>query len=286
MTSSRHTKAQLLRHLKQIGVEEGDILFVRAEIGKIGRVVGGGDTILEALLESVGETGTILTLGFTDITPRWKLDNSEVFTEKTKSNTGALAKLFMRNISCKRSHHPVNSFLAIGQKANELLEGHTADSLSYAPMNKLRENNARMLVVGCVENSPGFTTVHSVQENLGLTKKSWFSGVAGALYIKNGQTCKYIKKDFGGCSAGFSKFYSKYLQKEVLSVGYIGNAYSLQIPMKKAYEIEYSCILENNKFFLCDDLTCFSCRVSWKNNFSGIPFFFFGKFLQLLRPGK
>ncbi len=278
----KYSKEQLVDQLVAIGLEEGDTVLVRAALGRVGKVDGGAATILAALREVVGSKGTLVTLGFTPLTVRWKLKGSPIFNVKSKSNTGSLAKYFLLDEECKRSKHPVNSFLAIGPKAGKILAGHDASSLSYAPMNKLRADDAKMLVFGCVANSPGFTTVHSVQENLGLTKKSWFNGIAGSLYEENGEVYKYIKKDFGGCSAGFSKFYSKYIESEALKVGEIGSAYAIQIRVKTSYDIEYKLISSDRKYFLCDNPSCLACRVSWKNNLLGIPVYIMDRILRVL----
>jgi aminoglycoside N3'-acetyltransferase len=278
-----YSKEQLIDQLVAMGIEQGDTVLIRAALRQVGAVDGGAATIMKALQETVGKNGTLVTLGFTSLTPRWKLKESVVFTEKSKSNTGALAKCFLLDKGCQRSKHPVNSFLAIGPKAEKILKNHDASSLSYAPMNALRADNAKMLIFGCVSNSPGFTTVHSVQENLGLTKKSWFNGLAGALYEDNGKVHTYIKKDFGGCSAGFSKFYSNYIESEALVVGRVGQAYALLIGVKTSYDIEFKLIKNNNQYFLCDKPSCFSCRVSWKNNILGIPIFIMDKILKTLR---
>ncbi len=278
-----YSKEQIVGHLVAMGLEKGDTVLIRAALGRVGKVDGGAATIMNALKEVVGENGTLVTLGFTSLTARWKLKGSAVFKVNSKSNTGALAKFFLLDESCQRSKHPVNSFLALGPKAEKLLDNHDAGSLSYAPMNKLRADNAKMLIFGCVANSPGFTTVHSVQENLGLTKKSWFKGMAGALYESDGEIHTYIKKDFGGCSAGFSKFYSKYIESEALVVGRVGQAYALQIGVRASYDIEYKHINKDNKYFLCDNASCLSCRLSWKNNLQGIPIYAMNKILKILR---
>ncbi|RBO85735.1 AAC(3) family N-acetyltransferase [Marinomonas aquiplantarum] len=278
-----HEKENLIEQFHKLGIVDGDVVLIRAALNKLGRVKGGPSIILDALKEAVGETGTVVTLGFSRMSFRLNLSYDLAFNSKTPANTGALAKVFMKDDCCMRSEHPTNSFLAIGPKAPYILEGHNAYSKSYYPMNKLLDLNAKMIVVGCVGSSPGFTTVHLAQENLGLTCKSWFSGFFGQYYSKDGVLLKYIKRDFGGCSAGFNKFYSDYIDSESLQVGYIGNAYSIVISCLDAYRIEYKKIKENNLYHLCDRPNCFSCRVSWRNNLRGVPKYIFFWVLYFLK---
>ena len=52
-------------------------------------------------------------------------------------------------------------------------------------------------------------------------------------------------KENGGCSMGFGNFYKDYVLHSKLNAGFIGDAYSLMIKAKDAYDIEYP-ILEKN----------------------------------------
>lgn len=278
-----YSRKEIEQSLSDMGIKHGDVVLVRAAPRKVGAIDGGVATILAALKGTVGESGTVVTLGFTKIYPMHKVAQSPVFDSKTPSNAGSLAKAFMSDPGCLRSTHPSNSFLAVGPEAEYILRDHDASSLSYEPMNKLREVGAKMLLIGCVADSPGFTTVHSAQENLGLTRKGWLRGLMGVRYADDGQTYTYRKKDFGGCSRGFSKFYKYYVQEEILITGRIGDAYSIMANAKDAYEIEYEKIKRDNKFYLCDNPDCFSCKVTWRNNVVGIPVYFASILWKLLK---
>lgn len=46
----------------------------------------------------------------------------------------------------------------------------------YDPIKKLIELNAKMIIFGIIDESPGFfTTVHYAQQELGLTKQSFLT---------------------------------------------------------------------------------------------------------------
>ena len=55
------TKLNLIRDLEDIGVRSGDTLNVKASLRSIGEIQGGANTLIEALMEVVGEKGTIVT---------------------------------------------------------------------------------------------------------------------------------------------------------------------------------------------------------------------------------
>jgi aminoglycoside 3-N-acetyltransferase len=64
MISVNYTQARLLRDLSALGVRKGDGLFVHCSMKAIGSVTGGPGTIVETLLEAVGETGLVGMPGF------------------------------------------------------------------------------------------------------------------------------------------------------------------------------------------------------------------------------
>lgn len=52
-------KSQLVEELKKIGLQEGMILEVHSSLSSFGHVEGGAETVIEALMECVGEKGSI-----------------------------------------------------------------------------------------------------------------------------------------------------------------------------------------------------------------------------------
>ena len=74
--------------LKEIGVQKGQAVMVHTSLGSLGYVCGGAQSVIEALIESVGAEGTIMMP-----TQSWKnLDPSAdcrlVFTGRNRRNGG------------------------------------------------------------------------------------------------------------------------------------------------------------------------------------------------------
>ena len=63
------------------------------------------------------------------------------------------------------------SYVAIGKKAQLITQSHNADSPAYDPVRKIVEANEKCILVGCVGTSPGFTTTHLAEADLGYLKK-------------------------------------------------------------------------------------------------------------------
>ncbi len=55
---SRPTRLSLGEDLRRIGLTQGDAVLVHAALRKVGRVVGGPDTIIAALRDVLGPAGT------------------------------------------------------------------------------------------------------------------------------------------------------------------------------------------------------------------------------------
>ena len=53
-------KNDILEALEKVGVKQGQNIMVHTSLGKLGFVCGGAQIVIEALLESVGDNGTIM----------------------------------------------------------------------------------------------------------------------------------------------------------------------------------------------------------------------------------
>ena len=60
MRSPLVTKADLICDLKDLGVRQGMVLLVHSSLSAIGWMPGGEQTVLEALCDTLGESGTLV----------------------------------------------------------------------------------------------------------------------------------------------------------------------------------------------------------------------------------
>lgn len=284
MTGGAATRETLRRDIEALGVTPGDSVLVRANVGAIGRVRGGlGESFIGALRDAVGRTGTIVSLAFTRTFPFFQLDRSYVFRDDTPTTSGALPKLLLETPGRVRSRHPTNSFVAVGARAAEILEGHDETSSSFEPMGRLVAWKGRQLVIGCVTESPGFTTVHWAQHTLGLSTRSLLRNRVGVLYERDGEIRRFRRPDIGGCSMGFHKLYPGYERAGLLRAGRVGRADSIAIDAAPAYELERDMLGRDPTACLCDRPTCTFCRATWLYNKRDWPLFLPRKAMRLVR---
>jgi aminoglycoside 3-N-acetyltransferase len=142
------TKSQLTDAFCAVGLGVGDLVLVHSALRELGAVDGGADTVIDALLETVGPNGTLSMPTHT-----WKVVNElqPVFHQVlTPSNVGALTNVFRQRPGVIRSLHPTHSVAAIGPRASLLCVGHTDETpcSPTSPYGRLRHWGGKILIIG------------------------------------------------------------------------------------------------------------------------------------------
>lgn len=253
-------RSDIERDLRSLGLREGDVVLARVAVKAIGDIVEGrpADVLIDSLLNVLGEEGTLLGLSHTEATRR--SPTAPVFRRDAPCITGGFAAALLARDGAHRSLHPTNSMVAIGRDAESLLREHDETSTCFAPMRNLVRADAKMLLIGCIESSPGFSTVHLVYEDLGLATKTLMYGLEGSYFERDGELRWFSKRDVPGCSMGFGRFYPLYSARDVLSSGTVGDADSMLIGCRDAYEVELAAVRRDPRISLCEDPDCISCR--------------------------
>lgn len=270
----RLNKQDLIDDFIKLGVCGGDVILIRASIGSIGRITGGAQTVIDALLEIIGEDGTIVSLAFTNGSFFRKPKKEDAFHSMKESYAGALPNEMIKRIDSLRSLHPMCSYVAIGRHAKEILDGHDHDSPAYEPIRKIIELNGKNVLVGCVSNSPGFTTTHLAEQDLGMLKIPMFSRFSKTYFKnENGDFTIFERKDLGLCSKSFYKFYAHYVKSGILRTGFVGEAYSVLAPSRECYDIDKRILNLDKKFNICDSADCIMCNFNRRDMIHRIPGF-------------
>jgi aminoglycoside 3-N-acetyltransferase len=175
------TLETLLKGIKAIGVTEGDVLLVHSSLSALGWVCGGAPTVVMALLEAVGKSGTIAMPSFSlensdpaiwgDYPPAEPIDKRllphpvpkewhdfirENIPAYDKNITpcskglGIIAECFRTYPKTLRSNHPSASFTANGIYAQQIIENHplSPDLGMASPLGVLYKLGAKILMLG------------------------------------------------------------------------------------------------------------------------------------------
>lgn len=160
-------KEDILSAFRSLGIKEGMNIMVHTSLRSIGYVCGGAQTVIEALLESVGTEGTIMmpTQSWKNLDPEtgvhWEVPESEWDSIRknwpaydkdiTPTNTmGAVSEMFRKWKGTLRSNHPARSVAANGKNAGFLTENHDLSDIfgETSPIAKLYNLGGYVLLIG------------------------------------------------------------------------------------------------------------------------------------------
>jgi aminoglycoside N3'-acetyltransferase len=249
---------------KHLGLTAGSSVLVRADLSTVGLTIGLVDrkAFIQALLNTVGPGGTILSLAFTPGAPFWKIASLKPFDRNARSYAGALPNAMLRFPGSFRSDHPQCSVVAIGRHAQDLIANHGPESGAYEPVRRLIALGGKMMLVGCVESNPGFTTTHLAEVDLGLCRRVIAPWLYQSKYIDDDGTVKTFQRmDSGLCSKSYWKLYSHYVRHGILLTGFVGNAYSVLADARACYEIDRTVLARDPQYNVCESLDCVICNV-------------------------
>lgn len=160
-------KEDIKKALSAAGVCRGQAVMAHTSLSSFGFVCGGPQVMIEALLETVGEDGTIMmpTQSWKNLDPEagvhwqepkewWPVirENWPAYDKDiTPTNTmGAVAEMFRKWPGALRSGHPARSVAAWGKYAAYLTEGHDLCNIfgDGSPIGKLYELDGYVLLLG------------------------------------------------------------------------------------------------------------------------------------------
>jgi aminoglycoside 3-N-acetyltransferase len=168
-TVSTIDRAGISTALARLGLLRGHHVLVHSSLSSLGRVDGGAPAVVEALLDIVGDEGTVLAptlTGNEHIGPNTQL----VFDAAGSSCwTGRIAETVRTWPGAVRSLHPTHSVTAVGAAATRLTEGHEDCVTPCGPDSPYArlaaDPDGVILLLGCDHESN--TTLHHVEELAG-----------------------------------------------------------------------------------------------------------------------
>ena len=157
---------QLARQLVSLGVGHGDVVLVHSSLSGLGWVDGGADAVGRALLDAVGDRGTMLFPTLTGTGEDGPNSPPHIHLRDTPCWTGAIPEAARRHPEGVRSVHPTHSVTAIGARAEELTRGHEESASpcdARSPYVRLIDEGGKILLLGGVTHESN-TTLHALEE--------------------------------------------------------------------------------------------------------------------------
>ncbi|WP_282606093.1 aminoglycoside N(3)-acetyltransferase [Pelagibius sp. Alg239-R121] len=179
-----NTQASLRDDLSTLGLEPGTTVMVHSSLGQVGWTVGGPVSVIRALLEALGEAGTLAMPAETPqlsdpsiwndprVKPEWHdviRAHLPLFDPATTPTTmGAIPEAFRTFPGTLRSLHPLVSVCANGRHAEEITRDHALEFCEGrgTPFEKLYNLDGYTLLLGV-----GFTRCTSLHYAESLVPK-------------------------------------------------------------------------------------------------------------------
>jgi aminoglycoside 3-N-acetyltransferase len=158
-------KNDIILGLQELGLTKGNIALVHSSLSSFGYVEGGADTVIDAMLETVGDEGTIMVPTLTGNSKQNAIIPPTFDPINTPCWTGKIPETFRLRKTAIRSLHPTHSVAAIGKHAEYLIANHekceTPCSMD-SPYGKLVKLGGYILLLGVTHSSS--TILHLVEE--------------------------------------------------------------------------------------------------------------------------
>ncbi|OFX17171.1 MAG: hypothetical protein A2Z18_02770 [Armatimonadetes bacterium RBG_16_58_9] len=246
------TKQDIIEGLRKLGLRDGDLVLVHSSLSSFGKVDGGAETVVDALLETVGPRGTLVVPTFS-----WTVMGGEPFeVERTPSEVGKITEEVRLRPEAVRSGHPTHSVAAIGPLAEALTEGHdkTHPMGRGSPLFKVLQANGKILQLGT--NQMTNTMVHVAEE------------IAAAPYLEQWRVVnvksrrgKIVRKRIRrpGCSAGFCIIDAALRKRGEMTETLIGNCRARLMTARAVVDAAIEELKLDPAALLCDRPDCERC---------------------------
>jgi aminoglycoside 3-N-acetyltransferase len=246
VTSLPATRASLAADLAALGLSTGDTVLVHSSMKAIGWVPGGQVAVVQALLDVLGQDGTLVvptqTGGNSDpklwsrppVPEAWWPTIREHMPAFDPAITpslgiGAVAESVRTWPGAVRSNHPHTSFAAVGARAAALMARHDLDSQlgEGSPLRALEDVDARVLLLGV-----GFDvcTAFHLAEYRVPSRKTEHSGAV--LTERGREWITYV--DVATDSDDFDRLGAAYEPTATILRGQVGNADAHLFPLREA----------------------------------------------------
>jgi aminoglycoside 3-N-acetyltransferase len=162
------SQQQLEDDFRKAGIKSGDIILVHSSLSKIGHLIDGPKTFVDALINVVGEKGTILMPTSPNAVYQFDyIQQHKIFDVlNTPSKTGKITEYFRTLPGVKRSWHPTEPVSGWGANVDFFLDEHFNQLTPYnskSPFYKVSEQGGKLLYIGVTLANAG-TNLHTLED--------------------------------------------------------------------------------------------------------------------------
>ena len=228
---------QIAEALQTLGLGAGHIVCVHSSLSSIGYVEGGADAVVDAFLDVLGSTGTLVVPTFT-FSHGGKLN--PVFDPiQDPSEMGRITEVARTRPGARRSHHLLHSVAALGPHAEDITAVHGASAWAAdGPFWQLYELDAHILTLGVPYLRCTF--FHVIEQLVQVRYRRWRE-VEARVQEPDGRKQPlpmfgYSPKP-GFVGNDFNKLGAMLEERGLAQVGAVGNAVARRFRARDALEV-------------------------------------------------
>ena len=247
------SKQRILDDLRELRINPGDSVIVHASLRAVGKVDGGADAVIEALLETVGPEGTIVVPTFSH--GRKTSENASIPAADSVATDilGILPERLARHPYARRSSHRALSFTAVGKNA-EFLTSNAPFHFplgANSPLARLYQLNGGILLLGVGHEASSAIHLAEIWADVPYGRRQ-------AVVLNEKEEWQEMLGS-PECSRGFRKIEPVLRHARILREGYVGNAASQYMRIQFAVSMAVEMLKGNPESLLCDDPACEAC---------------------------
>jgi len=254
------TRDELKRLFETLSLR-GNHLVVHAALSSFGELDGGANAACAALVDAVGDGGTIVMPAFTcgetlssspapaGVPPRGVAYHPDL---PVSPEIGIIAETFRHFPGVLRSSHPTHSFTAWGRQAREVLSTQR-DNNPLGPLKKLNLMQGHTLLLGV--SSREATAIHLAVERLSPLAL----GRRVAVRINAaGYDERVVLENLPACSLAFGRL-DDHLDPAKIRSTPLPHGSARKLPIRYIVQLATRLLDKDPAFFLCDSPQCPTC---------------------------
>lgn len=251
------TQDQLESDFSDIGLQTGDVVNVHSSMKRIGKhVQGGPETVIHALLNVIGEHGTLVMPVFTNV-------EKTINLRTAPSRLGIITETFRTWSGVLRSNSATHSVAAFGAQAREIIDGHeqTSPLGVGSPLHKLAQMQGKVLQIGTILNTCSLLHVAESIANVPYQHIGYGDSAQPFAYIStDGNHYLQTREENPGDGNGFVRIGDLESVQACCQTGLIGNAQSYLYQADGLLQAALDVLAEDVSGLLCTSPKCRICN--------------------------
>ncbi|MCD6365122.1 MAG: AAC(3) family N-acetyltransferase [Planctomycetes bacterium] len=246
-------KEDIKKSLRTVGLAGGDVVFVHSSLSSFGHVKGGADAVIDALLEAVEPSGTVVVPTFT--WGKFHDKQTAVFDlENTPSDVGRITEVFRKRPRAMRSRHICHSVAAIGPHGPQIMADGVSSLGPGSAFDQLHQLDSWYLLLGV--DFGVCTALHMVEEYMEVPYRQYRDFKACTVILPDGrqvpcESTEYLRKP--GYRNDFAKMGEVFWAEGILKTAQVGLAKITNARIRDIFAVTRKCLEKDIGFLLTEE---------------------------------